>query len=69
MKEKTINKLLQVNNEFYNKNSINFNRTRKLHWRGWENLNFDIILKNKKELLDIGCGNGRLIKFLLDFYR
>ncbi len=69
MKEKTINKLLQVNNEFYNKNSINFNRTRKLHWRGWENLNFDIILKNKKELLDIGCGNGRLIKFLLDFYQ
>ena len=62
---KKLNLLEEIKNS-YNKISDNFNITRKYNWDEFDNFKKYILeSKNKKiKILDVGCGNGRLIKFL-----
>jgi len=60
-----LNLLEEIKNS-YNKISDNFNVTRKYNWDEFDNFKKYILeSKNKKiKILDIGCGNGRLINFI-----
>ena len=60
-----INLLEEIKNS-YNKISDNFNITRKNNWDDFNIFKKYLLdFKNEKiKILDIGCGNGRLIKFL-----
>lgn len=65
MSPQTIKILNQMNHEFYSQNARNFSDTRNRAWAGWHKLlpHFD---KKPLKMLDIGCGNGRFEKFLID---
>lgn len=63
MNHETVKKLNQLNLDFYNKTGEYFDRSRKYFWSGWERLikNEELRIKN---VLDLGCGNGRFYEFL-----
>ena len=64
MRKSLISSLNQLNQNFYQQVSKDFSETRNFSWHGWHKvLKF---LPNKKNLkvLDIACGNGRLLEFL-----
>lgn len=61
----TINAIKALNEDFYNKVSNDFNRTRQKEWEGWKRI-VKLIKKYKQpSILDVGCGNGRFLDFLL----
>jgi SAM-dependent methyltransferase len=66
MDNKTIELFLNLNNQFYELNNEEFNKTRQNHWNGWYKCIEFINLIDKKEIkvLDLGCGNGRFLDFL-----
>lgn len=67
MNKKTINRILAINKEFYEKISKDFDTTRKYPWEGWAPLLNIIKEKNNKkalEVLDVACGNGRFLDYL-----
>jgi tRNA (uracil-5-)-methyltransferase TRM9 len=71
MDRKTVNKLNQLNNEFYLKTQEYFNTTRQFNWAGWDKL-LPYLPVGKAGLqgwtlkvLDVGCGNGRFGEFLI----
>ncbi len=65
MKKETIEKLNQLNLNFYSKIGDEFDSTRNYFWQGWEQaLNFVKPPKNTLKVLDIGAGNGRFGEFL-----
>jgi len=54
--------IAQLNNEFYSKNAESFDKSREFYWKGFENsLKY---LKSGMQILDLGCGNARFLKFL-----
>lgn len=53
-----------MQSNLYSKNATSFSNTRNSPWDGW--LKLKDHLKKAKSVLDIGCGNGRFLKFLLD---
>lgn len=61
--------LIKINKDFYNQIGSEFSKTRRYPWKGWESIS-KIIEKSfpsdKLSLLDLGCGNGRFYKFLLE---
>jgi ubiquinone/menaquinone biosynthesis C-methylase UbiE len=62
MKEKTANELLEKVKETYNQIANEFSDTRNRAWP-----EFELILpylKQEKTLVDLGCGNGRLLDFI-----
>ena len=72
MQEQLIKKLGQINDDFYQKIAKSFSETRQEAWEGWREL-LPIIRQWLKEqggedkkwtAIDIGCGNGRLLRFL-----
>ncbi|MEI7603942.1 MAG: class I SAM-dependent methyltransferase [bacterium] len=68
MTEDTIIKLNKINSDFYNSIGEYFDNSRQYSWQGWDKL-WDYIITNKisiTSILDIGCGNGRFLKFLKD---
>ncbi len=70
MKPKTINKLNQLNKNFYQQTASSFNQSRQYYWRGWHRL-WQLITNNQNltrplSVLDLGCGNGRFAQFLLE---
>lgn len=77
MKQQTILQLDQINQKFYAQIANEFSSTRSYPWPGWKKFLSPISFlanqvqasyKNeslsKSQLLDLGCGNGRLAHFL-----
>lgn len=69
MRLETIQKLNQLNADFYQKIAVDFNQTRQRPWDGWKQLlpTFKEQFKGQKSLkvLDLACGNGRFGAFLI----
>ncbi len=70
MKKSTIKKLNQLNKDFYHQTADQFSQSRSYYWSGWKKLlpyvNVITAQKNKLEVLDVGCGNGRFGLFLAE---
>jgi tRNA (uracil-5-)-methyltransferase TRM9 len=68
MTPQVIQRLNQLNRDFYTTVATDFSETRQQAWEGWEQLVTDIervsIAKKALRVLDIGCGNGRFLHFL-----
>lgn len=68
MKESTVRKLNDINNDFYKRVEADFDASRKYPWKGWSKILGYIkpTLNKKLRVLDIGCGNGRFAKYLIE---
>lgn len=70
MQKSTIDRLNQLNQEFYHQVAESFNQSRASAWAGWEQLlSLDLLQTavanhNNLFILDLGCGNGRFAHFL-----
>lgn len=63
MNRSTIERLNQINRDFYCATAAEFDATRQAAWRGWERL-LAVIDIPVESALDLGCGNGRFALFL-----
>lgn len=70
MDSKTIKQLNDLNNAFYEAVVDPFNSSRNAPWKGWETLidYFKLHSISFRQVVDIGCGNGRFGSFFLDYY-
>ncbi len=78
MRPSTATALATLNRRFYRQSALDFDSTRRAPWRGWEllierlDLGTPIMPRRSAELapelsvVDVGCGNGRFAKFLLE---
>jgi len=70
MNRQLILQLNQLNQQFYRTTAKAFDQTRQNPWIGWEELQpwIDQITHQDRAVsaLDLGCGNGRWQRFLLD---
>jgi len=67
MNKVTIDRLNQLNKDFYKSVADDFNESRNYFWQGWTRVSESIkntLGDRKISVLDIGCGNGRFAKFL-----
>lgn len=64
MNQETVNKIISETEQGYDLISDKFSATRKFMWRDLEFIREKIEAQGK--LLDLGCGNGRLIETLKD---
>ncbi len=64
MRKYLIRILNQLNQDFYNQIGTDFSATRNFAWTGWEKFPKYLKQKNNLKILDLACGNGRLIDFL-----
>jgi ubiquinone/menaquinone biosynthesis C-methylase UbiE len=64
MKDKVAQSILRENRTGYNRISEKFSQTRKFPWHDFEF--FKQYLHENDQVLDAGCGNGRLYEFLKD---
>lgn len=64
MKQDTIERLNQINREFYAITAAEFDQTRGRAWAGWQPL--ADYLTAPLRVLDVGCGNGRFGIWLAD---
>lgn len=60
----TIQRLNNINREFYRSTAADFDATRGQAWPGWERLL--PYLQTSLSVLDVGCGNGRFGLFLAE---
>ncbi|OGY41880.1 MAG: hypothetical protein A2Y82_05495 [Candidatus Buchananbacteria bacterium RBG_13_36_9] len=65
MKSTVANKILQKNKELYDQIAVQFSDTRNKIWPEFEY--FKGYLANGQDLLDLGCGNARLLELLKDY--
>src|SRR3989304_2627304 len=67
MKQKTVTQLLELNKKFYNFNAKEFSQSRQSAWNGWRRIipYFTQLKSPDLNVLDLGCGNGRFLSFLL----
>jgi 2-polyprenyl-3-methyl-5-hydroxy-6-metoxy-1,4-benzoquinol methylase len=63
MKLETAKKLLKLNYELYEKEAISWDKTRQELWE-WPVIEELKKIKQGSSILDLGCGNGRIIKNL-----
>lgn len=63
MDKETQRRLNQINRDFYRLTAAEFDGSRQSAWQGWERM-LDAIDLPLASVLDIGCGNGRLARFL-----
>lgn len=59
----TQRRLNQINRDFYRRTAAEFDATRQKAWPGWGRM-LDAVDLPLASVLDIGCGNGRLARFL-----
>ncbi len=64
MQTTTIQKLNQLNKQFYLDVAEDFSQTRNSFWQGWKEIIPHITTKKQLTVLDVGCGNGRFAHFL-----
>lgn len=68
MKASTVAILDGINREFYRTRAAEFSRTRKRPWPGWQRV-FEVVERHHDRaripVLDLGCGNGRLLPELI----
>lgn len=63
----TIDRLNQLNKDFYSSVADSFNSSRNYYWKGWDEVAQIVkeqFTDKKIKVLDIGCGNGRFAQFL-----
>lgn len=60
-----LNEVIKLNKEFYSEHNESFDKSRSFgFWNGFDEvLNY---LPKNLNILDLGCGNGRFLKFLLE---
>jgi tRNA (uracil-5-)-methyltransferase TRM9 len=63
MDEETARRLHHLNLAFYRERAAEFSRTRERPWPGWQRL-LAWLPETPPRVLDIGCGNARLARFL-----
>ena len=63
MDEATRKRLLALNRDFYTREAASFSATRNHAWPGWARVVGDLAA-GPLAVLDAGCGNGRLARFL-----
>ncbi len=63
MDAETQRRLNQINRDFYRVTAADFDATRQRAWDGWERM-LGAVDTPLASALDIGCGNGRLARFL-----
>ena len=61
MNYKTFRALIELNKKFYKKYFSEFSKTRTYNWKGVEKVLTYINRGTKPNMLDLACGNGRLI--------
>jgi SAM-dependent methyltransferase len=66
LKRETVEALRAINRRFYQERAVEFSRTREGPWRGWGEIlaRAGSLLPERPRILDVGCGNGRLARFL-----
>ena len=64
MKQSIINKLNQINYDFYQQKAHSFSSSRQFPWPGWSRTLNNINPNLKHKVIDVGCGNGRWRHFL-----
>ena len=58
-----LNEINNLNKEFYEKHNESFDKSRFMEWQGFfETLDF---INENSTILDVGCGNGRFLEFLI----
>jgi tRNA (uracil-5-)-methyltransferase TRM9 len=67
MNDETVGTLNEINRRFYRERASEFSATRERPWAGWSELfeRLAVLLPDAPRVLDIGCGNGRFARFLL----
>mgnify|MGYP002713009337 CR=1 FL=1 len=65
MQPDVVQKLLQVNQTFYDSFADSFSHTRKMINNGFDDL-LTAVPEGAKSLLDVACGNGRFGKYLFE---
>ena len=60
----TIRNIIDLNNRFYKTVATDFSATRQMPWAGWDRL-LPFLPKEAIDILDLGCGNGRFLSFLI----
>lgn len=71
MEKSTIDRLNQLNLQFYEQVANEFSDSRSYAWVGWTKLFQKILplrLIHQPRILDVGCGNGRWAEFLAGHY-
>jgi SAM-dependent methyltransferase len=69
MSPETVRKINQLNYDFYESVGVHFNQSRNHAWEGWLVLAESLkrqFGKKKIKVLELGCGNGRFLEFLLN---
>ncbi|BCX13548.1 MAG: hypothetical protein KatS3mg085_080 [Candidatus Dojkabacteria bacterium] len=56
---------MRKSTNLYSEYAHEFSQTRLSPWRGWFEI-LKYLKKNNLRVLDLGCGNGRFLKFLID---
>lgn len=73
MNSRVFNQIIQLNKDFYKAVGKDFSRTRQAPWQGWQRLMDELspsLASGKKiKIADLGCGNGRFLKFLTDNFK
>jgi N-acetylglucosaminyldiphosphoundecaprenol N-acetyl-beta-D-mannosaminyltransferase len=64
MRKKTAIQLLKKVKVTYDRIAVEFDRTRQRVWNGFDY--FDDYVPKNARVLDVGCGNGRLLRYLKD---
>ncbi len=65
MDDATAQRLNALNRAFYQTAAADFDRTRQSAWPGWARLLAHLPPRKPLTVLDAGCGNGRLARFLV----